>query len=157
MIFVDLIFHYYLTIYFSTTFLLDIIWTYMIEGVTFLAIVYLISHLVKSQGALLGASIGLFVVLDLFWQIIPAAILAAFGISSGTSEYVSTTIILDYISPAGYSSLIQALLTNHLGTFVTQTINAGAFGISSISLLIAGLLWMVVPFVAAYLLAVRRD
>jgi len=140
------------------TWLTEIItWTYMMEGVTFLAIVYLISHLVKSQGALLGASIGLFVVLDLFWQIIPAAILAAFGISSGTSEYVSTTIILDYISPAGYSSLIQALLTNHLGTFVTQTINAGAFGISSVSLLIAGLLWMVVPFVATYLLAVRRD
>ena len=71
MIFSDLIIHHYFGMYLSTYFSLYFIWTYVVEGIAFLAIAYLFSHVVKSQGALLGGSIGVFVVFDLFWSIIP--------------------------------------------------------------------------------------
>ncbi len=154
---VDLIYFYYFSMYFSVIFLTELIWTYFVEGVAFLSIVYMISHLVKSQGALLGAAIGIFVVMDLFWEIIPLAVISALGISSSSSTYVITNIIFDYISPAGYSNLFQTLITNKLGSFGGITINPSAYGLTYLPLIAAGLLWILIPFLIAYLLAKYRD
>lgn len=157
MIFSDLIIHHYFGMYLSTFFSLYFIWTYVVEGIAFLAIVYLFSHVVKSQGALLGGSIGVFVVFDLFWSIIPVAILSALNVSSTTSSYILANIAFDYSSPAGYSSLVRAMFTDEFGLFGAETINPTAYGIISPILIVAGLLWMIVPFSLAYVLAKYRD
>ncbi|MGC8663282.1 MAG: ABC transporter permease subunit [Thermoplasmata archaeon] len=157
MVVVDLIYYHYFSMYFSATFLIELIWTYFVEGVAFLSIVYLISHIVKSQGALLGAAIGIFVVMDLFWEVIPMAVISALGISSSSSSYVVLNIIFDYISPAGYSNLFQTLITNKMGIFGGVTINPSAYDITYAPLIIAGILWIIIPFIIAYLLAKYRD
>lgn len=157
MIVTDLIYQHYLKMYFTPIFVTQLIWTYLVEGVAFLAIVYLISHVVKSQGALLGAAIGVFVVMDLFWQAIPFAVISALGIPYGSSTYVSTKIIFDYISPSGYSDLMQSLATGMLGVFGGVSINPATYGITPVALTVAGVLWMIVPFGIAYLLARYRD
>ncbi len=157
MIVTDLIYNHYLHMYFAPLFIVDLIWTYLVEGVAFIALVYLISHVVKSQGALLGAAIGIFVVMDLFWSIIPIAVISALGISSSSSSYVTLNILFDYISPAGYSNLVQSLITGKLGSFGGISINPSSYGITDIALAVAGFLWMIVPFVLAYLLARYRD
>ncbi|MGC8609195.1 MAG: ABC transporter permease, partial [Thermoplasmata archaeon] len=153
----DLIIFHYFGMYLSPTFTLYFIWTYIVEGLAFLAVVYLFSHLVKSQGSLLGGAIGLFVVMDLFWSIIPVAILSALGISSTSNSYIITSIGFDYASPAGYSTLVQTLFTDRFGFITSMPINPSLFGITSPILIIAGVLWMIIPFMAAYMLAIKRD
>ena len=157
MIFSDLIIHHYFGMYLSTTFSLYFVWTYVVEGISFLALVYMFSHIAKSQGAVLGAAIALFVVLDLFWSIIPIAILAALKISTSSTAYVSASVGFDYASPAGYSILVQTMFTDKFGIISSSTIDPSAFGIIAPFLIIAGILWMSVPFVIAYYLAKNRD
>ncbi len=157
MIFSDLIIHHYFGMYLSTTFSLYFVWTYVVEGISFLALVYMFSHIAKSQGAVLGAAIALFVVLDLFWSIIPIAILAALKISTSSTAYVSASVGFDYASPAGYSMLVQTMFTDKFGVISSSTIDPSAFGIIAPFLIIAGILWMAVPFVIAYYLAKNRD
>ena len=157
MIFSDLIINHYFGMYLSTSFSLYFIWTYLVEGVAFLAIVYMFSHIAKSQGAVLGAAIGVFVVMDLFWSIIPLAILSALKIASTTTTYVYATIAFDYASPSGYSSLVQTMFTNKLGLISAQTIVPSSFGITGPILIIAGILWMIIPFAIAFTLAKTRD
>ena len=157
MIFSDLIINHYFGMYLSMSFSLYFIWTYLVEGVAFLAIVYMFSHIAKSQGAVLGAAIGVFVVMDLFWSIIPLAILSALKIASTTTTYVYATIAFDYASPSGYSSLVQTLFTNKLGLISAQTIVPSSFGITGPILIIAGILWMIIPFAIAFTLAKTRD
>jgi len=157
MIFSDLIINHYFGMYLSTSFSLYFIWTYLVEGVAFLAIVYMFSHIAKSQGAVLGAAIGVFVVMDLFWSIIPIAILSALRIASTTTTYVYATIAFDYASPSGYSSLVQTMFTNKLGLISAQTIVPSSFGITGPILIIAGILWMIIPFGIAFTLAKTRD
>jgi ABC-2 type transport system permease protein len=153
----DLIINHYFQMYLSTDFLLYIIWTYVVEGLAFLSLVYMFAHLVKSQGALLGASIAIFVVFDLFWAIIPFAILRALSIPSTSSTYVLGNVLFDYISPSGYSNLTQLLFTKKLGFLGTHTINPAAYGVIPAILIAAGIIWIVAPMVAAYFLARSRD
>ena len=157
MLFSDLIINHYLGSYLSAYFDVYFIWTYVVEGLSFLALVYLFSHLVKSQGALLGAAIAIFVVWDLFWTIIPIAILSALGIGSSTNTYLSAEVLFNYISPAGYGSLVQTFFTGKIGLISSTSINPALFGINVPLLITAGILWMVVPFAIAFSLAVKRD
>ncbi len=153
----DLIIYHYFGLYLSAPFTLYFIWTYIVEGLAFLAIVYLFSHLVKSQGSLLGGAIGVFVVMDLFWSIIPLAILSALRVSPGSNAYITASVGFDYASPAGYSTLVQTMFTDKFGLISPTSINPSLFGITGPILIIAGILWMAVPFVLAYWLATTRD
>jgi len=157
MIFSDLIINHYFGMYLSTAFSLYFVWTYLVEGVAFLAIVYMFSHIAKSQGAVLGAAIGVFVVMDLFWSIIPIAILSALRVSSSSTSYVYGTIAFNYASPSGYSSLVQTMFTDKIGLISSQTIVPSSFGITAPILIIAGILWMIIPFTIAFVLAKYRD
>lgn len=157
MIFSDLIINHYFGMYLSTSFSLYFVWTYLVEGVAFLAIVYMFSHIAKSQGAVLGAAIGIFVVMDLFWSIIPIAILSALKVSSSSTTYVYGTIAFNYASPSGYSSLVQTMFTDKIGLISSQTIVPADFGITAPILIIAGILWMIIPFTIAFALAKYRD
>lgn len=153
----DLIIHHYFSMYLSTGFTLFLMWTYIVEGIAFLALVYMFSHITRSLGGLLGAAIGIFVVLDIFWEIIPAAIIAALGVPTSSSTYVYSNIALDYVSPSGYESLVELLFTKHIGFLSSVSINPAAYGVTSAVLVIAGIIWMAVPFIISYYLAKNRD
>ena len=142
-----------LSLYFSLFF----IWTYIVEGLAFLALMYMASHLVRSQGFLLGIAISLFIVMDIFWLIIPAAVLGGFGVSRVSSAYIYGNVAFGYASPAGYGSLVQFYFTNHVGFLSTVTVNPAAYGVTEWTLIIAGIAWILVPFAIAYSLAKRYD
>ncbi len=157
MIISDLIVDHYLGQYLSLSFSLYFIWTYLIEGTAFLALVYMFSQVVKSQGGILGISIALFVVFDLFWTIIPVALLGALGISTSSTTYIQSSVAFDYASPASYGSLVQTMFTGRFGTLIPQQINPNLFGIDGVNIIIAGILWVVVPFAVAFYLARVKD
>ena len=150
----DLMIAHYLSMYLSTNFMLYLIWTYVVEGIAFMSLSYMFSHLVTSQGALLGISIALYVVFGIFWQIIPAVIMLALGVPSTSSAHVLGTIIGDYVSPAGYSNIVQILFTKTVGA---TSANPASFGVVPWIVITVGVAWMVVPFITAFFLAKNRD
>jgi ABC-2 type transport system permease protein len=158
----DLISYRYFHIFMPLSFILDMWWAYSIIGVSFLAISYIFSHILKSPGALLGALIAVFFIFGLFWTVIFDVIVAAFSISSGTSGYITFQVLFNYANPAGYASLFELYLTHALGGGLggfgsSQSINPAYYGVTPLLLLIAGILWVGVPFSIAQFLAVNRD
>jgi ABC-2 type transport system permease protein len=151
--------HYYLHLYLTTSFDLYFIWSFVVEGLAFLALVYMFAHIVKSQGALLGSAIGLFVVFGLFWTTISTVVDVAFHITSGTSAYITNTIAFDYASPTGITSLFQILFEKSVGgIFGSGTpIHPSAYGVTPAFIVLAGLLWIAVPFGIALWLSTHRD
>lgn len=157
MVIADVIVKFYFGQYLSLSFSLYFVWTYLIEGVAFLALVYMFSQLVKSQGGILGIAIALFVVLDLFWAIFPVAILAALGISTSSTTYIQTSVAFDYASPSSYGALVQTMFTGKFGTISSTSINPNAFGINGVNIIIAGILWVAIPFIAAFFMSRKID
>lgn len=153
----DVIIQHYFGMYLNLFFSLFFIWTYVVEGLAFLALMYMFSHMVRTQGALLGVAITLFIVMDIFWLIIPAAVLAGLGISSVSTTYIYGNVAFGYASPAGYGGLVQFFFTEHIGFLSTATVNPAAFGVTQPWLILAGILWITVPFAVAYYLAGRYD
>ncbi len=157
LIITDLILQYYFSIALSAYFSLFFIWTYVVEGLSFLAIIYMFTHMVKSQTALLGISIAVFVVMALFWSIIPLTVLAALNVSPASSTYIFTSVGFNYASPSGYSSLVQFLFTDHIGLIGSLSANPAAYAVTEPLLLIAGILWIAAPFLIAYYLSGKYD
>ncbi len=157
MVITDLILQYYFSLGLSLYFSLFFIWTYVVEGLSFLAIIYMFTHIVKSQTGLLGVSIAVFVVMALFWAIIPLTVLAALNVSPASSTYISASVGFNYASPSGYSSLVQFLFTKHIGLIGSLSANPAAYAVTEPLLIIAGLLWIAVPFVIAYNLSRKYD
>jgi ABC-type transport system involved in multi-copper enzyme maturation permease subunit len=155
----DVIFHKYNNVYVPTSLFLYIAWAYSIIGVSFLALSYLFSHILKSQGALLGLLIAVFIIFDLFWSVLFDVAASALSLSPTSAAYVSSSVMFDYASPAGYASLVQLFFTQKVGSIFSsgQSINPAAFGVTPLYIVIAGILWVAVPFAIAHTLAVKRD
>ena len=142
-----------LSLYFSLFF----IWTYLIEGLSFLGLMYLFAHIVRTQSQLLGVAITMFIIMDIFWLIIPAAILGGLGVSRASTTYILGNVAFGYASPAGYGSLVQFFFTNHIGFLSTENVNPAAYGVTELYLIISGLLWVLVPYAITYYLAKNFD
>ncbi len=152
----DILIHYYLHSYLTSYFTLYFIWTYVVEGVAFLGLSYLITHLVKSPGALLGSSITIFLVMSLFWSIITFTIMLAVGMVPGNPSYATLSIVFDILSPSGFQNLVAFYFTHSLGLFST-TVNPSTYWITGSTLIIIGALWMAVPLFIAVYRAIRYD
>lgn len=135
----------------------SLIWTYFVEIAAFTGLIYLVSQYMKSQGAILGTAIALFLIFGIMWSgvIAPLILTYVFHAVVGTNVYQQYTIYMDMINPAGYSSLMVFLIspTNLLGA----TIDASQFGVTQLSVAIIGMLWFLVPIVIAFLTGRRRD
>ncbi|MEM0128252.1 MAG: ABC transporter permease subunit [Thermoplasmatales archaeon] len=158
----DLISYKYFHLFMPASFILYVSWAYSIIGISFLAIAYLFSHLLKSPGSLLGALIAVFMILGLFWSVIFDVIVSVFSIVSGSSTYLSLQVMFDYANPAGYASLFELFITHTLsgglGAFgSSQNVNPANFGVTPAFLLISGILWVALPFIIAQELAIKRD
>lgn len=142
-----------LSLYFSLFF----IWAYMIEGLAFLSLMYLFAHIVKTQSFLLGIAISMFIIMDMLWLIIPAALLGGLGIPRASSTYILGNVAFGYASPAGYGSLVQFYFTDHIGFLSNVSVNPAAYGVTEFYLILAGLLWVLVPYAITYYLARNFD
>ena len=153
----ELVINHYFHMYPTAYFTLFYIWTYVVEGLSFLGLVYMFSRLVKSQGALLGITITLFIVMGLFWSVISAVTQLALGIGASSPSYLPLTIAFDFASPSGYSTLVSFYFTNKIGTLTSISANPAAYGVGEFALVLTGILWMAVPFAVAFYLARRTD
>lgn len=132
-------------------YILAILGGLVVEIVAFTGLIFLVSHLVKSTGLLLGIGIGLFVVLDFFWGIIIFAITLALGGTSGSFTSQQAAYLSFYANPAQFLNLINFYV------FQASTGTAANYGVTLPGIVIAGLLWAIVPFILFLYLAMKRD
>src|SRR2546425_29362 len=126
----------------------------VVEIAAFTGLVFLLSHLFKSTGVLLGISIVLFVVLDFFWGLIIFLLTLLLGGTSGSAVAVEATLVSYYANPAQFLQLINVYVFQTSSGTALQSSN---YGVTLPAIVLDGFLWAIVPFLAFMYLAVKRD
>ena len=156
------VFHYYLGTYIPPGTIYLSLWSIAVMAAGFTGLVYLASSMMKSVSRLIGTSIGIFLLLDLFWSfpgfpIIPS--IATFSTSTvGTLKYAIEYVVMDYITPSGFVNLVSYIgygATSspiYLGNYLPAQV-----GISLVAIIAVGILWIVVPFVLSLVRFSRFD
>ncbi len=143
-----------------STFLVSL-WAMIVTSAAFIGLVYLASGFLKSQGALLGFALGVYFIFALFWSafdLIPLLIASRISVGFGTLSFGKALVMLQYASPAGlttianyYAGGIQSLL------FSVQNVTNAQLGITPLNIALVGLVWIVVPLVAALYVFIKKD
>jgi ABC-type transport system involved in multi-copper enzyme maturation permease subunit len=143
----------------SWNILISTILALIVEAAAFIGIILVFSHITKSTGVLLAIGIVMFLILGFFWGIIVIAIAAAFGISLGSAEFIKLSIMLGYLNPVEYPSLVYYYVLNRVTAFggFSSLINPEEYGITLTNLTIGGLAWSLIPLIIFLYLAKTRD
>jgi ABC-2 type transport system permease protein len=151
---VDLVLNSVAGSFLSQDYVLAIIAGMVVEVAAFTGLIFLLSHLVKSTGSLLGISIGLFVVLDFFWGLIVFGLTLLLGGAQGSFVGLQATYLSYYANPAQFLNLVNAYVFQSLvGAFVSPS----SYGVTLPAIVVDGVLWAVAPFIIFLYLAVKRD
>ncbi len=126
----------------------------VVEVAAFTGLIFLLSHLVKSTGVLLGISIVLFVVLYFFWGLIVFLLTLLLGGTSGSAVAAEATLVSYYANPAQFLQLINVYVFQSSSGISLQSSN---YGVTLQAIVLDGLLWAILPFLAFLYLAVKRD
>lgn len=129
----------------------------LVEALSFAGILFLISHIVRTPGAIMGSAVVTFVLIDIIWFFL----LFFVGIVGGgiaTVQGQAHVVDLEYADPAGFPFLVITWVQGAFfdGTFPTPG-GLGSIGISVPGLVAAGVFWTLAPIAAAFLLARNRD
>ncbi len=133
---------------------LSVMGSMVVEVAAFTGIIFLLSHLVKSTGALLGISIGMFVILDFLWSFIIFLLTLLLGGTLGSAVGIEATLISYYANPAQFVQLVN---TYTFQSVFGIPIPSSSYGVTLPAIVLDGILWSVVPFVLFLYLAARRD
>ncbi|MGI0081067.1 MAG: ABC transporter permease subunit, partial [Nitrososphaerales archaeon] len=152
---VDGLAYYFAHSFVDSTILLASTGAFLVDLAAFVGIMMLLSHLLKSSGALIGIGIGLFILMDFFWSLIIFGLTAALQIAPGTPGYNQVTISMQFANPAEFVSLVLTYLTGSSSGF--GFITPSQYGITIPSLVAAGVLWIAIPFAIYLYLATKRD
>ncbi|MEM0117811.1 MAG: ABC transporter permease subunit [Conexivisphaerales archaeon] len=126
----------------------------VVEVAAFMGFIFLLSQLTKSTGALIGAGIGLFLVLDFLWNLILFFAVSLTGATLGSAVSYRIEMLLDFLNPAQYLNLVQVYQTRSI---LGIPINPSDYGITPLTLISDGIIWLVLPALVSIWLVSRRD
>ncbi len=130
-------------------------WGLLVMCGGFIGLIYLTSIFMKSVGAMLGLSIGIYIVMSFLWGLISLIIGMLLGRSLGSTGFIHIYITMLYLSPAGYLTLESMVATN---SFIFGPVSSlSLLGLSEAAIIVGGILWLAVPFILATILFARRD
>ncbi len=139
------------------------LWSLSVTVAAYFGLGYFASTFVKSGGALLGASIGMFLAFDFLWAfsafpIIPGLITSTLlGLNPGSTGYLKSFVDLYYISPAGLPDIASLQVSgNSYFVIYVQKNQLAEVGLTYLNMIIAGLLWTIVPFAMSVVSFSRR-
>lgn len=150
----DIFIYYYFGAFLNSITVLQAVWGLFVEASAFVGIIYLISHLIKSSGAIIGAGITLYVLLVLLWSIFMLLFTSIGAVPYGSHTYLQREVILDFANPGGYLSLIENFSVGLQGS---PSASLQPYGVTPLTVAIGGILWIVVPITIAIILAKIRD
>ncbi len=146
----SLIFRSYLGAYISPGALLLTMWALFVTTAGYAGLAYLVSTVTKSTTGLMGAIVGIFMFLDLFWSfvgnIIPSFLTSA--LTYGGLGFAEVNVVLDYMSPSGFVNLTSYLISGSVSNPIfLGNFHPGQVGISLAVVLGTGLAWIMIPFI----------
>ena len=155
----DIIIYKYTGSLLSSSYFFSILGGYLVEAIAFSGLIYLVSQFLKSQGGILGTGIGLFFVMVLFWSDLMALVLFALHVDSAVKSGVIAALALDTISPSTFPSLVIDLRSGVYGSTlgISTGYLASSVGITTVSVVLVGLAWLLIPALASFFLARSRD
>ena len=155
----DIIIYKYTGSLLSSSYFFSILGGYLVEAIAFSGLIYLVSQFLKSQGGILGAGIGLFFVMVLFWSDLMALVLFALHVDSAVKSGVVAALALDTISPGTFPSLVIDLRSGVYGSTlgIGPGYLASSVGITTVSVVLVGLAWLLIPALASFFLARSGD
>ena len=155
----DIIIYKYTGSLLSSSYFFSILGGYLVEAIAFSGLIYLVSQFIKSQGGILGTGIGLFFVMVLFWSDLMALVLFALHVDSAVKSGVIAALALDTISPSTFPSLVIDLRSGVYGSTlgISTGYLASSVGITTVSVVLVGLAWLLIPALASFFLARSRD
>jgi ABC-2 type transport system permease protein len=136
------------------SYVLAIIAGLVVEVAAFTGLIFLLSHLLKSTGALLGISIVLFLILDFFWSLIIFLLTLLLGGTSGSAVALQATFLSYYANPAQFLALINVYTLESSSGFL---LTPSSYGVTLPAIILDGILWAVLPFLSFLYLAIKRD
>jgi ABC-2 type transport system permease protein len=152
---VDVILKIYTGSFLDASLALGAAGAFLVEVAAFVGLMFLFSHLFKSTGLLIGIGIGLFVVLDLFWQLIIFLLTSAVGATFGSAVFLQVSVLADFFNPTQFISLVYTYITNQFQFF--GFIQPSLYGITIPSLVLTAILWIALPFSLFLYRAIKKD
>lgn len=146
---------------------ITILLSFLSESSAFVGLVFLVSHLSRSQTILLGVPVALFFTFGILWgDIITSAIIQfahVYPFSSSEFEFLRDYCLFSYASPVSFVGNAGFLVTG-VGPPVIITFQMGQllldprkFGVTLSYVTLAGLIWAVVPILTSWLLSRKYD
>ncbi|MDG7008720.1 MAG: ABC transporter permease subunit [Nitrososphaerota archaeon] len=132
----------------------------VVEAAAFVGLVMLLSHLLKSTGALIGLAITLWVFLEFLWGVVLLGVDTALGYGANSASALGVVLHSYLLNPSQYYLLVRDYVNNlaiNTSGGTTVPISPAAYGLTPIVLGIDGILWVVLPFALFYYRATRRD
>lgn len=133
-----------------------LIWVYLVEIVAYTGLLYLASQFLRTQGAILGTAVLLFLFFGIFWiGYINYLVLYAAHIQVASNAYVQYHLIIDAFSPGGYAAISVFLFapTNGAGALL----DASQFGVTPLTVGLLGVTWLLTPILLAIFIGRKRD
>lgn len=132
----------------------------IVEAAAFIGIMMLLSHVLKSSGGIVGLGVGLWIFLDFFWGLLILIAALALKVQIGSGNYLGLTIQSAFFNPAQFYVLVGDFLnglsiSSSLGTQIP--ISPATYGLTPVSIVLDGLLWVLVPAGLLLYSASRRD
>jgi ABC-type transport system involved in multi-copper enzyme maturation permease subunit len=127
-----------------------------VEAAAFVAILMLLSHVIKSSGGLVGVGVGLWVLLDFFWSLIILVVAVSMGVQIGSGNYLGLTIDSGFFNPAQFYGLIGNFV-NGVSLSSGVPISPATYGLTPYTIALAGALWVIVPASLMLYVASKRD
>jgi ABC-2 type transport system permease protein len=138
----------------SWSFLGTVIGALSVEAVAFVGLLFALSRVIKSGGALVGVGVGLWAILELFWSLIIYLVAVLLHLDLGSATYYRLTVDSGFFNPAQFYSLVSTLSSS---SFSGISFSPADYGITPYTLVAAGILWVVLPFALFLYLAVKKD
>lgn len=139
------------------------LFTILISIAAYTGVIYLASSILRSQGSILAAAIGTFIVLDFLWSslllpVIPfAIIIGVFRAVPGSIEFARGYFTLFYFSPSGYTNIASYIITNQNPIYTTGNVTGAQLGVTPLKYVLGGILWIIIPAALAVAAFIKRD
>ncbi|MHB1908591.1 MAG: ABC transporter permease subunit [Nitrososphaerales archaeon] len=124
------------------------------EIASILAIMFIVSYIVKSTSVFLGIGIGIFVMLTFLWQLIVSAIDSTLGNALSENASIRSAIFSFFLSPTQIPELAYVQSTSLYGVI---GVDPSSYGLTLLSVSVAEALWVVVPLVILIILVKKLD
>jgi ABC-type transport system involved in multi-copper enzyme maturation permease subunit len=126
-----------------------------VEIGAFTGITFLLSHGLRTVGALVGTALGLFGLFTLGWIIIPNIIGGLTG-TIFTPGYELTILQLQFLNPVQFLGLATELFFASVSGVGTSS-NPANYGITLASVIFTGLVWTIAPAIALFYVVRHHD